>query len=67
MLKKIQKEKTSNTYFNKITQTENGCLFLSELVKEMMTGKNKFVKDNNACADYYISVNEQTFEVEKMN
>jgi hypothetical protein len=62
----VEKQKTSNTYFNKITQTENGCLFLKELVKEMMSGKNKFGKDNIACADYYISVNEQTFEVEKV-
>ena len=62
----VEKQKTSNTYFNEITKTENGCLFLSELVKEMMSGKHKFGKDNIACADYYISVNEQTFIVEKV-
>lgn len=62
----VEKQKTSNTSFNQITKTENGCLFLRELVKEMMSGKHKFGKDNIACASYYISVNEQTFELEEI-
>jgi len=62
----VEKLKTTNTNFNHLTQTENGILFLKELIKETMSGKNKFGKDNIACADYYVSVNKETFEIEKV-
>ena len=61
----VEKLKTTNTSFNEITKTENGDLFLKELIKETMSGKHKFGKDNIACADYYVQVS-KNFEIKKI-
>ena len=62
----VEKLKTTNASFNEITKTENGGLFLKELIKETMSGKHKFGKDNIACADYYIQVSKESFEIKKI-
>lgn len=62
----VEKLKTTNASFNEITKTENGGLFLKELIKETMNGKHKFGKDNIACADYYIQVSKESFEIKKI-
>lgn len=62
----VEKLKTTNTSFNEITKTENGGLFLKELIKETMSGKHKFGKHNIACADYYVQVSKESFEIKKI-
>ena len=62
----VEKLKLTNASFNQLTKTENGVLFLNELIKETMTGKYKFGKDNIACADYYVQVSKESFEIKKI-